>query len=296
MTVYVRREPWPAITAAVNGANGRVRVAIAYFGTDSHELLPLKEGDTLVCDVSERAVKNGSTNPTALTKFLDEEVDVWSYEGLHAKVVVLPKRAFVGSANASRNSSERLFEAVIETTDTDEIRDLRAFVDNLCVKPIDLKELTRLEDMKPTWDGTAPKAKELLELPEDLDRLAVLSLTTKYDWSISETKAFERDDKKARRKPKRRYSGFRVKAMSVYEPLDEDLWAVEVLDGRALSPGVVVHASSYRNAHVVWLARPNNITKRSFTSTERVAHGIPDPATYTLIDGPEAQRIVDLFR
>ena len=296
MAVYVRREPWPAITSAVNGANGRVRVAIAYFGTESHDLLPLKEGDTLVCDASERAVKNGSTNPTALKEFVCHGVDVWSYEGLHAKVVVLPRRAFVGSANASRNSSERLFEAVIETTDTDEIRDLRAFVNDLCVKPIDLTDLERLKKFVPKRPRPSPVARDLLELPEDLDRLEVLSLTTKDDWTTSEKRAEELGDEIARKKAKRRYSGFRVTDVSVHEPLDEGLWVVQVVDGRALSPGVVVYASSYRNAHVVWLARPNEVAKRSFTSTERATHGIPDPATYTLIDGPEAQRIVDLFR
>jgi hypothetical protein len=296
MAVYVRREPWPAITSAVNGANGRVRVAIAYFGTDSHDLLPLKAGDTLVCDASERAVKNGSTNPTALKEFVYQGVDVWSYEGLHAKVVVLPRRAFVGSANASRNSSERLFEAVIETTDTDEIRDLRAFVNNLCVKPIDLTELERLKKFVPKRPRTSPVTRDLLKLPENLDRLEVLSLTRKIDWSISETKAWERGNEEARRKPKRRYSGFQIGYVSVNEPLDEDLWVVQVVDGRALSPGVVVYASSYRNAHVVWLARPNAVAKRSFTSTERKHRGIPGATKDARIDGPEAQRIVDLFR
>ena len=295
MAVYVRREPWPAITSAVDSANGRVRAAIAYFGTDSHELLPLKEGDTLVCDVSERAVKNGSTNPTALKEFVDEGVDVWSYEGLHAKVVVLPRRAFVGSANASRNSSERLFEAVIETTDTDEIRDLRAFVNDLCVKPIDLKELTRLKPLIPKRPRPSPVARDLLELPENLDRLEVLSLS-KYKWSASEVRAWELGDKKARKEAKRRYSGFRVNEVSVDKPLDEGLWVVQVVDGRALSPGVVVDASSYRNAHVVWLARPNKVAKRSFTSAEREHLGIPGATEDARIDGPEAQRIVDLFR
>ena len=295
MAVYVRREPWPAITSAVDSANGRVRAAIAYFGTDSYELLPLKEGDTLVCDVSEGAVKSGSTNPTALKKFVKRGVDVWSFESLHAKVVVLPKRAFVGSANASRNSSERLFEAVIETTDTDEIRDLRAFVNNLCVKPIDLTELERLEKFVPKRPRPSPVARDLLELPEDLDRLEVLSLT-KDDWSISETEAWKRGDKEARKKPKRRYSGFQVDNVSVDEPLEEDLWVVQVVDGRALSPGVVVYASSYCNAHVVWLARPNEVAKRSFTSAEREHLGIPGATEDARIDGPEAQRIVDLFR
>lgn len=295
MAVYVRREPWPAITSAVATANGRVRAAVAYFGAGSHELLPLKEGDTLVCDVSERAVKNGSTNPTALEQFVNQGVDVWSCEGLHAKVVVLPRRAFVGSANASKNSSERLFEAVIETTDTDEIRDLRAFVDDLCVKPVDPTELERLRKFIPKRPIPSPIARDLLELPEDLDRLEVLSLTDGA-WTASETEAWERGDKKARRKPKRRYSGFRVQAVSVNEPLDEGSWVVQVVDGRALSPGVVVYASSFRNAHVVWLARPNEVAKQSFTSTEREHLGIPGATEDARIDGPEAQRIIDLFR
>ena len=71
---------------------------------------------------------------------------------------------------------------------------------------------------------------------------------------------------------------------------------VQVVDGRALSPGVVVYASSYRDAHVVWLARPNEVAKRSFTSTERKRLGIPGATEDARIDGPEAQRIVDLFR
>jgi hypothetical protein len=89
--VHVDREPWPAIRAAVGTAEGRVVAAIGYIGQDAHHWLPLKSGDVLVCDASDRAVRNGATNPKHIANFLTAGVEVWSEEGLHAKVVVLPR-------------------------------------------------------------------------------------------------------------------------------------------------------------------------------------------------------------
>ncbi len=115
-------ELWERITKRVNAAKCRVLAAIAYVGVDAPQLLPLEEGDILVCDAEPWRVRAGSTSADALETFFERGVRIYSHRGLHAKVVVLHQRAFVGSSNASKNSRDNLDEAILETTDTAAVR------------------------------------------------------------------------------------------------------------------------------------------------------------------------------
>ncbi len=297
MTAYVEREPWPAITSAVDATNGHVYAAIGYIGADAHRLLPLGAKGLLVCDASPAAVSNGSTNPKALYKFLKAGVEVFSFPGLHAKVVVLPRRAFVGSANASKNSEKRLFEAVLETTDTNEIRKLREFVTGLCVNPINRSKIKELELLFETDRAAVPDVSNWGVLPTKANRLVVLGLTKKEGgWSKSELTAWEKGDKAAIAKARQRVKGILLDEAAVYDPIPEGEWVVQVVDGQAVSPGQVVHNNSHYNSHIVWLARPKKVAKRLLTKIEREREGIPHPDDSCVLKGSEAKRVVNLFR
>ena len=200
MTAYLKHEPWPAITSAIGVADGHVYAAIGYFGADAHRLLPLGAKGRLVRDTSQAAVKNDSTNLKALYKFLDDGVEVFSFPGLHAKVVVLARRAFVGSANTSKNSEKRLFEAVLETTDTNEIRKLREFVTGLCVNPINRSKAKELKDLFGTDRAALPDVSDCGVLPTRASRLVVLGLTKKKSWSKSELRRGKRATKQLSRR------------------------------------------------------------------------------------------------
>src|SRR5712664_1556260 len=107
---------WPTLTAAAKGARVKPAVAVAYFGQGAAKLLPLPNGSWLVVDASESAVKSGQTCPAELKKLLKRGVRIYSRKNLHAKIFVFGPKAFIGSANVSRNSASMLHEAVVAIT------------------------------------------------------------------------------------------------------------------------------------------------------------------------------------
>ena len=174
MGVYINREPWKAITPRVEAATQRVVAAMGYVGSEAHKLLPLAKGDLLVCDLSESAVKSGATNPEAILDFLKAKVIVRSRQGLHAKVVVLGRRAYVGSNNASDHSAKKLIEATIETTDSSEVKKLRKFVEQLDGEEITKRRIQELMLLRPKRPRTPGGDIIVAELPKALPEIKIL--------------------------------------------------------------------------------------------------------------------------
>ena len=136
---------WDDITRYARQST-RADVAVAYFGKGGARQLPLARGSRLVVNASLANVKAGATCPAELITLVRRGVKVFSYEGLHAKVYVFPRRACVGSANISAASAGALTEAVIMTTEAACIRRAREFVGELCVGvPMGIEELKKLQ-------------------------------------------------------------------------------------------------------------------------------------------------------
>ena len=100
---------WPEIWRAA-GRSGKRYLACAYAGRHAAELIPLSDGDVVVVDASQDALKAGQTSPDAIAKSLGAQAPVYSHPGLHAKAYLLGGCAFIGPANASRHSEETLVE------------------------------------------------------------------------------------------------------------------------------------------------------------------------------------------
>src|SRR4051812_11054218 len=146
-TMFLSRDIWPQLTKAARGSRRRCAVAVAYFGKGASRLLPLAKGSRLVVDASERSVGSGQTCPADLTKLVKCGVIVYSVPNLHAKVFVLGRTAYIGSANVSKRSSEQLVEAVIRTSEGKTVRAARQFVHENCLHeltPTVLKRLAKL--------------------------------------------------------------------------------------------------------------------------------------------------------
>lgn len=102
MELIARRDVWPRITSLAEGVGGGQRLAaVAYLGAGAFDMLPMSVGDTLVVDCSPLTAAAGATSPAEVGRYLDAGVDVYRWDGLHAKVYVLGDTAVVGSANAS---------------------------------------------------------------------------------------------------------------------------------------------------------------------------------------------------
>lgn len=146
-TSILTEDSWESITAAAQRRKHRAWVAVAFFGKDGPDLLPLAPGSHLVVNASESAVKQGLTHPASLKTMTENGVIVYTVENLHAKVFVFGRTAFVGSANATGNSAEVLLEAVIRTTDRDVVTEARGFVDSQCQVELGPAELDRLQKL-----------------------------------------------------------------------------------------------------------------------------------------------------
>jgi phosphatidylserine/phosphatidylglycerophosphate/cardiolipin synthase-like enzyme len=109
--------------------------------------LPLARGSRLVVDAGERAVAAGQTNPKELLTLVHRGVDVYGIPNLHAKVFVLGRAAYVGSANVSKHSAETAIEAMVRASDPRLVGDARDFVRRHCLYQLTPAVLKRLAKM-----------------------------------------------------------------------------------------------------------------------------------------------------
>jgi len=129
------RELWDTIRERIRVTKG-VRAAVAYFGRNGAKLLPLKNGDSIVVDMSLGAVRQGVTDPRAVRTLRRRGVAVFSRPSLHAKFVIAGRTLIASSANASRNSNEILDEAGIMTSDPAAVQRANDFFEKLCTEPV----------------------------------------------------------------------------------------------------------------------------------------------------------------
>jgi len=147
MALLIGPQVWPTITAAARSTTAAGHAAVAYFAQEGPAILPLRSGSTLVVDASIETVSSGGTSPMALRTMLHRGVQIYSAQNLHAKVIAFNERAFIGSANASRNSARYLIEAVASFEESAMIASAHEFIRGLAITELgesDLAELAKL--------------------------------------------------------------------------------------------------------------------------------------------------------
>ena len=257
-TVFITQDIWPRLTKAVLGSQQSCAVAVAYFGAGAGRLLPLPKNSRLVVDASERAVASGQTCPADLSKLVKRDVKVFSVPNLHAKVFVLGRAAYVGSANVSSRSASQLIEAIIRTTESDVVRDARKFVLDHCLHeltPARLKRLAKLyrPPLIPGGKRGKKTPKETFRRPT-LPRLLLAQMQLE-DWS-------ERDQalhdaalvvaKKRRLHPRSfELESFRLTGKCTYRRDDVVIQIIDEGGGNVLAtpPGNVLHVRTRRDGN-----------------------------------------------
>lgn len=117
-------------------ASRSVKAAVAFLGNGGADLLPLKQGDTLVVNLGLHTVRQGATSPKEIQRLIRRGVRVFNRRNLHAKFFICGKSLFVGSANVSKNSQNVLEEAGTLTSEIAAIRRATDFFDKLCTEPV----------------------------------------------------------------------------------------------------------------------------------------------------------------
>lgn len=162
-TELITNKIWNRLTKEARRHKKNSVVAVAYFSKGAASMLPLVKGSILLVDVSEKAVKSGQTCPADLLKLYYRGVKIYSKEWLHAKMFVFGRSLFIGSTNASINST-RLTEAIIKVSDKEAVSRAKEFIEALCKIELGDDQLKRLQKkykeprfLGPTSPRNAPR-------------------------------------------------------------------------------------------------------------------------------------------
>ena len=203
MNEFVGTSPWVAITKDVaRKRRGPVVAAISYVGVKASEVLPLRKGDFLICDASQRAIKQGVTSAKTLAAYLRKGVQVFSHEGLHSKVVATENFAWVGSANASGNSRDNLTEASVRI-EGPVGRSSFKWALSLATEDAELlvQDVRALAKLPVSWQakGGGPTShKAVLGMPRQLGKLVIVELSRPaFDYMNKEAEKQKVDVKKS---------------------------------------------------------------------------------------------------
>lgn len=262
-----QKSVWPIIKQQIKKTkkSEQIFVAIAYVGVDAAKLLPLRKGDVFVCNASDSAIKQGSTSAKALQTFFNRGVKIFNEPQLHGKVVVFPKRVFVGSANVSTRSRDILYEAVIETTDLKTINSSLGFVQHLAleISQIHREDIVRLRRLKvtPTSPPPPPILPPLMELPRKVSRLLLVPI--EFD---SHSKSVAKEITKTKKSVRSDFFKGGARADIEAQQWDEDWWSclkpktwyVGVSkSGRLYKPMQAIKLTKVTSSKgILWLAKP----------------------------------------
>lgn len=159
----------------------RVKMAaVAYVTSD--EFIEFGEGDLLIVDASEPAIKSGQTSAQVLRRAVERGAEVFSCQGLHAKVMLLDGIAVVGSANVSHSSAHHLIEAALLTDSPVTVSTARTFLQRLSdnADPVDeafLERITSLHVRKSRGLPAHPSVKAPFSVKLDEARTWLVSVT-----------------------------------------------------------------------------------------------------------------------
>jgi len=266
--VYARELPWQRITKVLSSTDQKVRAAVAYIGADAQKIMPLKKGDVLICDASKGAITSGSTSAEALRKYIRDGVDCYSCPGLHAKLILLPRKLFIGSANASANSRDNLIEAVLETADKASRDSAARFIDSMMVGRFVITK-NRLKPLLalPVRNSFYSPSKEVLptSMPSRVTRLWIRPMVqfspTKAYWrarenSVAEVSRFRNESYKGCTLEDSQESDQYVKKAHLGD------WIIEIINNRVNRPRVIIGVVPIGSGQsLVWCAQPKGIPR-----------------------------------
>jgi hypothetical protein len=272
---------------------------VAYVGADAPQVMPLRRGDSLVCDASTRSIKGRLTSANALLKYHRRGVAVYSLDDLHAKVICSRRFAWVGSTNASANSRDNLIEASVRVSGKDAQKVLawseKHTVEDRELSEEDLRILRKTPLDPPRRPQRARVSAKPTRVPPELKRIVFYEV-------VSAGAAEERIARKSR-------SAARSAARAVGYPSSLGYivwkgpvkaragdWVFQVSNGHVLRPAYVVRVARSSSHRVIWLSYVKT-AKRPSIGKLREALPILEPGfkQHVLSGQSRVGRILKLF-
>jgi hypothetical protein len=251
--------PWNAIrNDLLRPGRRRAIVAIGYVGATAPSVMPLADGDILVCDASRVAIRQGLTSVASLRAYRRRGVAIFSVPGLHSKVVSFPTSAWVGSANASTNSEHNLIEASVRVAGRN-ARHVRQWVQTLATEDRELssRDLTELSRIHVARTRPQPAVAPALPttLPDTVQSLVFFE--TGEALTKREKANVERDRGSAQTAA--RSAGFPSQLDFVYgagrTTTKAGDWIVDIRSGHPRRPAYVVRVALRNGDSIIWFSR-----------------------------------------
>lgn len=277
MNEFVGTSPWGAITKDVaRKRRGPIVAAISYVGVNAPEVLLLRDGDFLICDASERAIKQGVTSAKALASYLRLGVRVFSHEGLHSKVVATEAFAWVGSANASSNSRDKLTEASVRI-EGPECRDAFHWALSLATEDAELfvQDVRTLAKLPVSWKakgGEPGRVSKSATMPFGLSRLVILELD--FGGSAAAVKAAEKQRIEVRKSLLVRSSQLQWFENKRPLPVKHGEWFIPVYGNKIGKPCRLERVQKERNFDVCWYAQIKTPTRLTVFDLRNLVSGL----------------------
>lgn len=267
-----QNEVWAALRKAF-GSGRKAQVAVAFLGQGSFSRMRLAAGSTLVVNASLETVRSGQTSPGELLKYVRAGVRVYTYANLHAKVYVIGRSCFVGSANVSSTSENRLVESTVVCSDPGVVRKSREFVLDHAIErlgPEALKQLKAQYRPPKMLVHGAPKPRSVSRKTEG----PLIAAATESDWTESAYEA-ERIGSQAAKRQIRNGRDFRIETcecdgVQALKRLRKGRYVYQVVQSgrvKRLHPGgEIVHVEPFKNAGrtaaIIYMKLPRNRRSR----------------------------------
>ena len=181
MTKLLSHNLWTELSTLA-GNHNHLAAAVAYVTTQH---LAFKAGDVLICDASDRRIRDGSTSAKTLEALARAGVELYSVADLHAKCFVVDGAAAIGSANMSERAGHDSVEAMLLTRDVQIVSLVTGFISQLQdqADKIDEQFLNRALSIR--VESSAPGTGR--------PKVSVASMTSRV-WFLSTTPLSDREE------------------------------------------------------------------------------------------------------
>ena len=297
---YPSPNPWNSIRRDLTSKRrGAVIAVVAYVGADAPRIMPLRRGDSLVCDASTGTIKGRLTSANALLKYHRRGVAVYSLDDLHAKVICTRRFAWVGSTNASANSRDNLIEASVRASGRDALKIFswaeKHTVEHRELSEEDIRILRKTPLDPPRRPLRARVSATPKRVPPELKRIVFYEV-------ISAGAAEERVARKSRAAARSAARAVGYPSTLGYIVWDGPVkaragdWVFQVSNGHVLIPAYVVRVARSGSHRVIWLSYVRT-AKRPSIGKLREALPIlePDFEQHVLSGQSRVGRILKLF-
>jgi len=136
MDQFLTRDIWSQVNKLTKGQKRKI-AAVAYVSAHN---IDLSKGDTLICNASDYAIKNGETSAKVLAYYSKKGVNIYSNNKLHSKLLLTKSLVVIGSSNSSNNSAKNLIESAVLSYNKILISQSFVFCDSLIQKSKILEE------------------------------------------------------------------------------------------------------------------------------------------------------------